>query len=74
MINQRMFRALSKASLVALIGAGVVAASVSSSFAGGNDRGQKNARCRELVGAKHLQGDARRAEWQKCQTDSTNYK
>jgi hypothetical protein len=34
----------------------------------------ENQRCRDLVGAKHLQGDQRRAEWQKCQSDSTNYK
>ena len=74
MVKRGLFSGLSRASLIALIGAGIVVASVNSSFAGGNDRGQKNQRCRDLVGAKHLQGDQRRAEWQKCQSDLTNYK
>jgi hypothetical protein len=74
MVKRGLFSGLSRASLIALIGAGIVVTSVDSSFAGGNDRGQKNQRCRDLVGAKHLQGDQRRAEWQKCQSDSTNYK
>jgi hypothetical protein len=74
MVKQGLFIGLSRASLIALIGAGIIVASVNSSFAGGNDRGQKNHRCADLVGAKHLQGDARRAEWQKCQTDPQNYK
>lgn len=74
MIKRGLFSGLSRASLIALVGVGIVVASINSSFAGGNDRGQKNARCRELVGAKHLQGDARRAEWNKCQANSVNYK
>jgi hypothetical protein len=74
MVKRVLFSGLSRASLIALIGAGIAVSSVNSSFAGGNDRGQKNARCRELVGAKHLQGDQRRAEWNKCQSDSVNYK
>jgi len=71
--KQGLFNRLAWASLIALIGAGVVVASVNSSFAA-NDRGQKNHRCADLVNAKHLKGDERRAEWNKCQTDSTNYK
>ncbi len=75
MVKQGLFSGLARASLIALIGAGIAVASGNSSFAGGNDRGQKNARCRTLVGAKHLQdADARRAEWNKCQADSVNYK
>jgi len=74
MVKRGLFTGLSRASLSALIGAGMVVAGVNSSLAGGNDRGQKNQRCRDLVGAKHLQGDQRKAEWQKCQSDSTNYK
>jgi hypothetical protein len=74
MVKRGLFSELSRASLIALVGAGIVVASVNSSLAGGNDRGQKNQRCRDLVGAKHLQGDQRRAEWNKCQADSTNYK
>ena len=73
MVKQGLFNGLSRASLVALIGAGIIVASVNSSVAG-NDRGQKNRRCQDLVNAKHLQGDARRAEWNKCQSDSVNYK
>jgi hypothetical protein len=54
MVKQGLFSGLSRASLIALIGAGIMVASVNSSFAGGNDRGQKNQRCRDLVGPKHL--------------------
>ena len=49
MVKRGLFSGLSRASLIALIGAGIVVASVNSSFAGGNDRGQKNQRCRDLV-------------------------
>ena len=58
MVKRGLFSGLSRASLIALIGVGIVVTSMNSSFAGGNHRGQKNQRCRELVGAKHLQGDA----------------
>jgi hypothetical protein len=48
------FSGLSRASLIALIGTGIIVASVNSSFAA-NDRGQKNRRLQDLVKAKHLQ-------------------
>jgi hypothetical protein len=73
MVKQGLFSDLSRAGLIALIGAGIVIASANSSFAA-NDRGQKNHRCADLVNAKNLKGDARRAEWQKCQMDANNYK
>ena len=74
MVKQGLFSKLSKTSLIAVIGAGIVVGSVNSSFAGGNDRGQKNHRCADLVKAKNLPGDQRKAEWTKCQNDPQNYK
>ncbi len=73
MMKRGLFGELSRASLIAVIGAGIVLGGVSSSSAA-NDRGQKNHRCADLVNAKKLKGDARRAEWNKCQSDSINYK
>ena len=74
MVKQGLFSKLLRTSLIAVIGAGIVVGSVNSSFAGGNDRGQKNHRCADLVKAKNLPGDQRKAEWTKCQNDPQNYK
>jgi hypothetical protein len=72
MATQHVIRRAVKASVLAMVGTGVILVGTQTSFA--QFRHQKSAQCQSMVSAKGLKGDQRKSEYQKCMMDPTSYK
>jgi len=72
MSKQSVIRRAVKASVLGMIGMGIMIANVEPSFA--QYRHQKSAICQSMMNAKGLKGDMRKSEYQKCMIDPQNYK
>jgi hypothetical protein len=77
MAKQDVIRRILKAGLFALIGIGIAAFGVESSFAYAGKCGphcQAGRMCSDLVAKKGVKTDQRQSEYQACMRDPQNYK
>ena len=75
MLKHSIVRSAVRVSVLALIGMGMAAADVQTSFAGsclGHCQAMKM--CGDLVSRKGVKGSEKRDEYQKCMRDPTSYK
>jgi hypothetical protein len=75
MVHERAFRKAINLSVVALFGFGLLLVDAAPSFAGNcGGHCQNGKRCAELVKEKGVMGAEWRTEYNKCMTDTANYK